>query len=242
MTITTAPPTEALPVPARRRRVGWTAVALTSLAIVAYSVTPYLTSSLGELSDESFGLASAYADQPAAVRAAFYVHIVGGGLALLLGPWQFWAGLRRRRPRVHRWIGRGYLTAVGIGGLAGLVMAPFNSAGFVGFFGFGTLGVLWLWTGWRGYRAIRSGDVRTHQAWMIRNFACTFAAVTLRAWTGLLVAVQIPSITSEAAFDAAFANAYAVVPFLCWIPNLVVAEFMVRRRGLPALRMVDPAP
>lgn len=241
MTTTTAPPTESVAVQAPRRRVGWTAVLLTSLAIAAYSVTPYLTTSLQELGDESFGLASAYADQPAAVRAAFYVHVVGGGLALLLGPWQFWAGLRRRRPRAHRWVGRGYLTAVGVGGVAALVMAPFNSAGFVGFFGFGALGVLWLWTGWRGYRAIRSGDVRTHQAWMIRNFALTFAAVTLRAWTGLLIAVQIPSITSEAAFDAAFANAYAVVPFLCWIPNLVVAELMVRRRGLPALRMVDAA-
>ncbi|KRD41219.1 hypothetical protein ASE38_16480 [Cellulomonas sp. Root930] len=240
MTIATAPP-HPLPVRTRRRWAGWTAVLLTSLAIAAYSVTPYLTSSLRALTDEGFGLASAYVDQPAAVRAAFYVHVVGGGLALLLGPWQFWAGLRRRLPRVHRWTGRTYLTAVGVGGVASLVMAPFNSVGFVGFFGFGTLGVLWLWTGWRGYRAIRSGDVRAHQAWMIRNFACTFAAVTLRAWTGLLLGIQIPFVDGGAGVEAAFANAYAAVPFLAWLPNLVVAELMVRRRGLPALRIVDPA-
>ena len=241
MTITTAPPTQAVPVETPRHRTGWTAVALSSLAIVAFAVTPYLTSSLRELSDESFGLASAYADQPAFVRAAFYVHIVGGGLALLLGPWQFWAGLRRRRPRVHRWTGRGYLTAVAVGGVAALVMAPFNSVGFVGFFGFGTLGVLWLWTGWRGYRAIRSGDVRAHQAWMIRNFACTFAAVTLRLWIGVLLGVQIPFLGSEPDIEAAFANAYAAVPFLAWLPNVVVAELMIRRRGLPALRIDDSA-
>src|SRR4051812_24276093 len=122
MTITTAPPTAPPPVRTGRRRAGWTAVALTSLAVVAYAVTPYLTASLGELAGDNVGLASAYADQPAAVRAAFYVHVVSAGLALLLGPWQFWAGLRRRRPRVHRWTGRLYLTAVGIGGVASLVM------------------------------------------------------------------------------------------------------------------------
>lgn len=238
MTITTAPPSP-LPVRTRRRWAGWTAVLLTSLAIVAYSVTPYLTSSLQALTDEGFGLASAYVDQPAAVRAAFSVHVVAGGLALLLGPWQFWADLRRRLPRVHRWTGRTYLTAVGVGGVSALVMAPFNSAGFVGFFGFGTLAVLWFWTGWRGYRAIRSGDVRSHQAWMIRSFALTFAAVTLRAWTGLLLGVQLPFVDGDAEVDAAFANAYAAVPFLCWLPNLVVAELLVRRRGLPTLRLTD---
>ena len=53
-------------------------------------------------------------------------------------------------------------------------MAPYNTAGMIGFLGFGTLGVLWVWTGWRAYRAIRTGDVRSHQAWMIRNFSLTF--------------------------------------------------------------------
>ncbi|GAA4382228.1 hypothetical protein [Agromyces bauzanensis] len=43
------------------------------------------------------------------------------------------------------------------------------------------------------------------------------------------------------AFDleAAFANAYAVVPFLAWLPNLVVVEWLIRRRGLPAFRLVQ---
>ena len=56
-------------------------------------------------------------------------------------------------PRVHRIMGRVYLVSVAIGGPAALVMAPFNTAGFVGFFGFGSLGVLWLVTGWKAYRS-----------------------------------------------------------------------------------------
>jgi hypothetical protein len=77
---------------------------------------------------------------------------------------------------------------------------------------------------------------------MIRNVALTYAAVMLRLWIGVLMGVQSPWITSEASADAAFANAYAAVPFLCWLPNLVVAEWLVRRRDLPTLRMTARAP
>jgi hypothetical protein len=39
-----------------------------------------------------------------------------------------------------------------------------------------------------------------------------------------------------------FANAYAPVAFLCWLPNIVIAEVIIRRRGLPSLiRMAPPS-
>ncbi|MEN0130767.1 MAG: DUF2306 domain-containing protein [Brevundimonas sp.] len=220
--------------PTRRSRVGWTAVVLTSLAIAVYAVSPYLMRSLESLAADDVGVASGYAGRPAPVLVAFYAHVCAGGVALLVGPTQFWAGLRRRRPRVHRTLGRVYLGAVAVAGVAALALAPFNTAGMVGFFGFGSLAVLWLYTGWRGYRSIRAGDVRSHQAWMIRSFALTYAAVMLRLWVGVLIAIQVP-FTFDV--DAAFDNAYAAVPFLCWLPNLVVAEWLVRRRGLPSLRL-----
>lgn len=226
------------PAPAHRRlaarRIGWTWVLLSSLGIAAFAVVPYLTASLRELAETpSGGLAGNYAEQPWPVQLAFYAHIVAGGFALVVGPLQFWQGLRTRHPRVHRWTGRGYLVAVGLGGVAGLVIAPVNDAGLVGLVGFGSLGVLWLATGWLGYRAIRRRDVATHRAWMMRNFALTYAAVALRIWLPLLIVAQLPFATGEFDFDAVFANAYALVPFLCWLPNLVVAEWLIARRGLP---------
>jgi uncharacterized membrane protein len=215
-------------------------VLLTSLAIVAYSAVPYLMGTLEQLDPERAPLAAAYAGTPAVVQVAFLLHVVGAGVALLVGPVQFWAGARRRWPVLHRWLGRVYLGGVAVGGAASLVMAPFNTAGMVGFLGFGTLGVLWLWTGWRAYRAIRAGDVRSHQAWMIRNFALTYAGVMLRSWVGVLVAAQAFAAGDAFDFDAAWENAYHAVTFLCWLPNLVVAEALVRRRGLPSVRVVDP--
>lgn len=221
------------------RRLSWVVVALSSLAIAAFAVVPYLTASLRALADDQAGLAPHYASLPSAIQVAFYVHIVFAGVALVLGPMQFWAGFRERFRVAHRWIGRTYLASIAIGGLASLVMAPFNSAGFVGFFGFGTVGVLWLYTGWKAYRAVRARDIRSHQAWMMRNFALTYAAVTLRLWTGLLLGVQLPFVGGDFDFGAVFANAYAAVPFLSWLPNVIVAEVLIRRRGLPSFRISE---
>ena len=238
---TAAPPEAPHPAPSARPRVatriGWAWVLLTSLAIAAFAVVPYLTAPLAE---SSGGLADWYEGRPTPVLVAFFTHVIGGGIALVLGPLQFWRGLRTRHPRAHRWVGRTYLVAVAAAALAGLALAPVNQAGLVGLFGFGALGVLWLVTGWRGYRAIRARDVAGHRAWMMRNFALTYAAVTLRIWLPLLILVQVPS-AGPAGFDAdaAFANAYAVVPFLAWLPNLVVAEWLIRRRGLPSYRLTS---
>ncbi|WP_438854329.1 DUF2306 domain-containing protein [Agromyces sp. M3QZ16-3] len=245
-TATTASPPARRPVrrPGRERerlgaRIGWAWILLSSLAIAAFAVVPYLTSSLPELAaSRSGGLAEHYAGQPPFVLAVFYVHIVAGGIALVTSPFQFWRGLRDRAPRVHRWTGRVALVAIGVAGLAGLSLAPFSAAGLVGTFGFGALAVLWVVAGWRGYRAIRRGDVPSHRAWMMRAFALTYAAVTLRLWLPLLMFAQVP-FAGAAGFDAdaAFANAYAAVPFLCWLPNMLVAEWLVRRRALPSYRL-----
>ncbi|ADG73182.1 Protein of unknown function DUF2306, membrane [Cellulomonas flavigena DSM 20109] len=230
---TTAPPRIEPPAdPAvRRRRVGLGVVAFLALGVTLTMLSIYGSASLDELAADDAGLAGAYAVAAPFFQGALYVHIVTACVALALGPLQFVARLRRSRPRLHRGVGRTYLGAVALGAVSGLAILPVNSAGLVGVFGFGALAVLWLVTGYRALRAIRGGDVATHQAWMIRSYALTFAAVTLRLWLGLLMGAQL---ALGAAPDAAFANAYAAVPFLCWLPNLVVAEALVRRRGLPS--------
>ena len=241
MSTITRPEVTPTATPHRRRigaRAGWTWVLLSSIGIAAFAVTPYLTSSLAALVESpTSGLASNYVDRPWFVVAAFYAHVVMGGIALVLGPLQFWRGLRTRHPQVHRWTGRIYLVAVAIASVSGLAIAVVNDAGFVGFFGFGTLAVLWFVTGWRAYRAIRRRDIDSHRAWMMRNFALTYAAVTLRIWLPLLILFQVLVPAPGTDFDAVFANAYAAVPFLCWIPNLIVAEWLIRRRGLPSYRL-----
>lgn len=233
--MTTQAPDRPIPAtsPTRRRWIwGW--VALSSVAIAAYFTQQYARGTLDELAGRHVGLAPAYADQPPVIQMVFYLHVASAGLALLLGPWQFAAWLRNRHPRIHRTNGRVYLISVGLGAATGFVMSFVSSVGLLGFFGFAPLSVLWGWTAWRAYRTARSRQFRTHQAWAIRNFALTYAAVTLRLWFGLLILVQLP-FAASGTFEQTLLDAYAPVPYLAWIPNLVIAELILRSRNLPAL-------
>lgn len=145
-------------------------------------------------------------------------------------------------PHVHRWIGRTYVVAVGLGSVAAFVMSFVSSVALLGFFGFGTLAVLWFWTTFRGYRAVRESRIAEHQAWMIRSFALTYAAVTLRLWLLVLLAVLTPLASSDLSATDVFDYSYAPVPFLSWLPNLVVAELLIHRRRLPGLYFTPGPP
>lgn len=161
-------------------------------------------------------------DLRAATPFALYAHLGGGALALALGPWQFSSRIRQRTVRVHRWVGRAYLLAVLLGGVGALLLTPGSMHGLVTHVGFGLLGVLWLGTTLRAWLAIRDRDTAAHRRWMTRSFALTLAAVTLRIWLPLSAVAGIP-----------FPDAYQVVSWLCWVPNLIVAEWFLL---LPAIR------
>lgn len=142
------------------------------------------------------------------------MHVIGGAVVLLVGGFQFWPNLRSRFPQWHRWAGRVYLSFVAIGGVGGLMLAPYSDGGLVAHFGFGLLAVLWLFSGWQAYAAIRKGDVATHKAWMLRNYAMAFGAVTLRIYLGLFAVAGVP-----------FAESYPTVAWISWVPNLILVEW-----------------
>lgn len=79
---------------------------------------------------------------PLAVTA----HLGGSLVALAVGAWQMNARLRSRFIELHRWMGRTYVVAVLIGGLAGLRMSAASLQGWATHFGFGLLALFWLFT------------------------------------------------------------------------------------------------
>lgn len=146
---------------------------------------------------------------------AIQIHVFSAVLALLLGPLQFSAGIRQKHPSIHRWSGRLYLgVGVSVGGLAGLYIAQYAHGGVVSQLGFSLLALLWLYTGLRAYLSVRAGAIVQHRIWMVRNFALTLAAVTLRLYVPASVL---------AGFE--FVVAYQAIAWLCWVPNLLVAEW-----------------
>ena len=219
-----------MPVPARtvaapgrpgfpsRRAVGLCWLALSAVAIAVFAPLPYLVQPLPDLAANGSEIAANYAARPGWVRTAFAAHIVFGGAALLLSPIQLSGWVRARIPRLHRVTGRVVLFSIVVAGTGGLLLAGVNVAGPVGTAGFGALAVLWVTFALLGLRAILRRDVMAHRRWMLRTFAMTYAAVTLRLWLLALVPLL-----------GDFRSAYLLVPFLCWVPNLVVVELLLRR-------------
>lgn len=149
---------------------------------------------------------------------ALYAHIGLAPVALIVLPFQLSTRVRKARPGLHRWMGRIYGLAVVLSGMSGLVLALTTRAGTVAAWGFGVLAVLWLGaTVWAVWLAM-AGRIAAHRRWMLRSAAMTFAAATLR--------VYLPILTAAVGFDAA----YGLVAWVSWVPNLVIAEWWLRRR------------
>lgn len=146
-------------------------------------------------------------------------HFGVGALVLSIGPFQFLPGIRAKLPTVHRWIGRVYVTGCILSGLAGLMLATYTNAGPVARTGFTLLAGLWLATTGVAFLKARGRDYKAHKQWMIRSYALTLAAVTLR--------IYLP--VSMIGFEKDFLDVYPAISFACWVPNALIAEWMIRR-------------
>lgn len=152
------------------------------------------------------------------------VHAGLAGVAMALGPFQFLPRLRLRRPRLHRWSGRLYVGACLVGGAAGFLLATGSTAGPIARVGFAALAVAWLITTGNAFRLALAGRYQEHRRWMVRSFALTFAAVTLRLYLPIAPILGLD-----------FVVAYRAIAWLCWVPNLIFAELYLARGARPAL-------
>jgi uncharacterized membrane protein len=157
-------------------------------------------------------------------------HAAFGGVALLVGPWQFSGWLRRRSLALHRWMGRIYCIAVALSWGASLPIAPHAFTGIWASLGFLLLGAVWISTTAMGYFTIRAGHVEAHRAWMIRSYAMAAAAITLRIYLPLWIVM-----------DGRISVGYPLIAWACWVPNLIFAEWLVRRRRRALAAVPAPA-
>jgi hypothetical protein len=94
-------------------------------------------------------------------------------------------------------------------------MAQFAFGGLIAKLGFSISAMFWLYSGACALLAVRSGAIEEHRRWMVRNFAVAFGAITLRLYLGASIASGID-----------LATAYALIAWLCWLPNVLVAEWI----------------
>ncbi|MFS4481410.1 DUF2306 domain-containing protein [Hyunsoonleella sp. 2307UL5-6] len=176
------------------------------------------------LIDRTFGLLSSKSDEllnDMFWNIGFYSHVLLGGLALLVGWIQFSKKLRLKNIKLHRIIGKIYVISVLISGLGSIYIAFFATGGLISVVGFLCLGLIWIYTTLLAYTSIRKGNLNQHQKFMILSYAACFAAVTLRIWLPMLTILLQD-----------FISAYRIVAWLCWVPNILVGTFIIRKLGL----------
>ena len=98
-------------------------------------------------------------------------------------------------------------------------MAIYANGGLPSKTDFIILDCLWFWFTLKAWLLIKEGKVAAHQNFMIRSFALTFSAITLRTWKGILTTVT----------DLDLGTLYMIDAWLGFVPNLFVAEWIIYR-------------
>lgn len=159
----------------------------------------------------------------------FYAHIIPGGIALLIGWIQFSKRMRTNRVAWHRTIGKVYVASALVSSIAGIYIAVYATGGIIASLGFMSAALSWFYSTFKAYQSIRNGNINVHKEMMIYSYAVCMAAITLR--------FELPLFGYL--FND-FIKAYLLVAWLCWIPNLLVAHYIIRGKRMETTTILQP--
>jgi hypothetical protein len=159
-------------------------------------------------------------------KASFYIHVFSSTLCLLAGLTQFSGTILKDFPKTHKWIGKLYVyNILVINFPAGMIMAFYANGLWPTKLAFVILDLLWFWFTLISILAIKAGNIQGHKNNIMRSFALTFSAVTLRIWNEILSAtINIDPL-----------SLYQINSWLGFVPNLIAIELYIRFTQLQKL-------
>lgn len=153
-------------------------------------------------------------------KTAFYVHVFTSLFALLAGFTQFSGYILKHHRSLHRVMGKLYVIFVLFINFPVAMVMAVNANGLLpARIAFVLLDLLWCWFTLKAVLAIRKKDIVSHQRFMIRSYALTFSAITLRSWKIILSGLFI--------LDPQ--TLYMIEAWIGFVPNLLLAEIIIRR-------------
>lgn len=163
---------------------------------------------------------------------AFYPHIAGGPIALLLGLLLLSERFRVRWPRGHRLLGKVHVANVLlVVAPSGLWMAGFTPLGRFAATGFALLSVLTFTCTALGWRAAVCKRFHTHRRWMWRSYLLLSSAVVLRLFGGFGASLGV----MPAWYDP-------VTAWASWILPVAVFEWWTWRTACQAANQSEAVP
>lgn len=147
-------------------------------------------------------------------------HISGGLLALVIGPFQFWAGFRDRFLKVHRWTGRLYVAGILVASMSSITLALTTGMAIHWNWALSliVLAFAWISTTGMAFRFILLKRTKLHKEWMIRSYVVTFAFVLFRFLNSYPPIVE----------NANFLERGATLIWVSWVIPLFIAEMVLQ--------------
>lgn len=151
-------------------------------------------------------------------RYSFNVHILFSIFSLAAGLTQFSNYILKKHKKLHRYVGYAYVIDVLLlAGPSGLIMGFYANGTVWAKCSFVILAVFWIIFTAIAYKKAIDKDFVAHRKWMIRSYALTLSAITLR-----LLAMILPNWFRMEAFAE-----YTLIAWLSWTINLGIAELII---------------
>ena len=155
-------------------------------------------------------------------KSAFYIHVFSSILTLLAGFTQFSSELLRRHRKLHRLFGMIYAADIlFINFPAGFIMAIYANGHLPSKTAFLILDSLWFWFTLKAIVEIKRGNISSHRDYMMRSYALTLSALTLRTWK--IILTNTTDISPE--------TIYMMDAWLGFVPNWLCVEWLISRRN-----------
>jgi len=153
----------------------------------------------------------------------FYIHVYSAIFVLLFGVFQFNSYVLKKYKNIHKIFGKLYFyILILFAAPSGIFIGYYANGGISSQISFILLGILWLYFTIKAIIFIKSKNIIQHKNYMMRSYALTVSAITLRFWKVIIVFL----------FQPQPMDVYQIVAWLGWLPNLFFVEYLIRKKRI----------
>ncbi len=154
-------------------------------------------------------------------QIAFFSHVYTSIFVLILGITQFSNTIRSTFSSIHKIFGKLYVFLILlIAAPSGLIMALHANGGVFSKISFSIQALLWFWFTYKAFRYAKNKQWDNHQKFMLRGFALTLSAISLRLFKWIIVStIELPPM-----------DTYKIVSWLGWVFNLTLVEIYLMNK------------
>lgn len=155
-------------------------------------------------------------------RWGFFIHIFSSVFLLLAGLTQFSARILGKYALLHRYAGFTYMVIlIFVSAPGAMAMAIHANGGIAAKTSFVFLTLLWFIFTVSAWFALRKKNYILHGEFMLRSYALTLSAITLRIYVYIFTAYKLQGVKP--------AELYTAIAWMSWVPNLILSELIIRR-------------